>query len=61
MRNPKAEGRSPKEIRIPNPEHRINGTLDRLTTKAKGHTMSLAFRNSDLGLLSAFGLRSSDF
>ena len=45
--NPKPEGRRPKEGRNPKVEART--------------ALGLRFRSSELGLLSAFGLRASDF
>jgi hypothetical protein len=63
-RNPKAEGRDPKEDRNPKPEkpYRLERTEgDNAKQGNLRISWLLSFRISQFGLLSGFGLRSSDF
>jgi hypothetical protein len=67
--NPKPEGRNPKETRRPKAEMAPRGSFPALFSGAKRHTQGstrciaadFGPRISDLGLLSAFGPRPSDF
>jgi hypothetical protein len=61
MSKPKSEGRNPKAERRPKPEVRKTPQRVELTVAKSLDLLDSSIRISDLGLLSGFGLRVSDF